>query len=88
MNHLYFCPNKNKYEVLKRIISIQRPLHNKIKTHWTEYSRHWYESDLWDSWFRLLLIARCDIANDPKKFSDWGFINYPGIGFHHQFQDD
>lgn len=88
LNHLYFCPSKNKYEVLKRIISIQRPIHNKIKTHWTEYSRDWYESDLWDSWFRLLLIARCDVANDPKKFSDWGFINYPGIGFHHKFQDD
>ena len=42
LNHLYFCPSKNKYEVLKRIISIQRPIHNKIKTHWTEYSRDWY----------------------------------------------
>jgi len=87
LNHFISSRNKNKLEVLKRIISIQRPVHNKIHTHWTNYSRDWNESDLWDSWFRLLLIARYDIAYDPKKFSEWGFINYPGIGFHHMFHD-
>lgn len=85
LNHFYFSPNQNKFEVLKRIVSIQRPQHNKIHTHWTKYSRDWNESDLWDSWFRLLLIARCDVVHNSEKFLDWGFINYPGIGFHHIF---
>ena len=83
--HFISRPNSNKFEVLKRIVSIQRPKHNKIHTHWTNYSREWGESDLWDSWFRVLLLARIDVYEDISKFNNWGFINYPGIGFHHIF---
>ncbi len=72
-----------KKERLKYFLNLQRPKHNVIRTHWTEYSREWNESDLWDSWFRMLTIARIDVALKEGETDDWGFINYPGIGYHH-----
>jgi hypothetical protein len=83
IKHIFSRPKSNQYEVLKRLISIQRFRHNRIHTHWTDYSRKWNESDLWDSWFRLLLLARVDVHIDQRNFKKWGFINYPGIGYHH-----
>lgn len=69
-------------ERLRYGLTLQRPKHNRIHTHWSNYSRQWSEADLWDSWFRMLTIARIETALDPRKVSDWGFINYPGIGYH------
>lgn len=69
-------------ERLRYAVTLQRPKHDRIHTHWSEYSRNWGESDLWDSWFRMLTIARIDVAMDPSKTANWGFIDYPGIGFH------
>lgn len=69
-------------ERLRYAVTLQRPKHDRIHTHWSEYSRGWGESDLWDSWFRMLTLARIDVAMDPSRTADWGFIDYPGIGFH------
>ena len=71
-----------RIERLRQSVTLLRPKHNRIHTHWSQYSRRWNESDLWDSWFRMLTIARIDVALDPKKIVEWGFIDYPGIGFH------
>ena len=59
-----------------------RPKYNSITTHWNNYNRKWDESNLWDSWFRMQTLARIEIYSDYKKFDDWGFIDFPGIGFH------
>lgn len=69
-------------ERLRYGLTLQRLKHDRIHTHWSQYSRRWDESNLWDSWFRLLAFARIEVALDPKKAADWGFINYPGIGYH------
>ena len=69
-------------ERLRYAVALQRPHHNRIHTHWSRYSRRWDESDLWDSWFRMMTLARIQIALDPSKASMWRFINYPGIGYH------
>ena len=63
-------------------VALLSPKHNRIDTHWTEYSRHWGESNLWDTWFRLLTLARIDCAINAANRKRWGFINFPGIGFH------
>ena len=63
-------------------LALQRPRHDRIATHWTDYSRTWNESNLWDSWFRMLTLARIQAALEPGLASNWGFINYPGIGYH------
>ena len=69
-------------ERIRYAIALQCPWNNSIKTHWSRYCREWNESNLWDSWFRMMTIARIQIANNPKLVKEWGFINYPGIGFH------
>ena len=70
------------FERLRYAVVLQRPKHDRIHTHWGSYSRCWAEADLWDSWFRLLSIARIQIAFEPERIKEWGFINYPGIGYH------
>ena len=70
-------------ERLKIFLSIHLPKNKFINTHWTKYSRKWNESDLWDTWFRLLAIARIEIFLDNKNLEKWNMINYPGIGFHY-----
>jgi hypothetical protein len=71
------------YERLRYAITLQRIKNNRIHTHWTEYSRCWDEANLWDSWFRLLTMARIQVALDPLSAKNWGFINFPGIGYHY-----
>lgn len=69
-------------ERLRYGLTLQRPKHDRIHTHWSHYSRRWDESDLWDSWFRMLALARIDVALNPEHADHWGFIDYPGIGYH------
>ena len=69
-------------ERVRYALALQCPLHDRIATHWSTYSRRWDESDLWDSWFRMLALARIECAMDPAAASRWGFIDYPGIGYH------
>ena len=69
-------------ERLRYGLTMQRPKHDRIHTHWSSYSRGWDESDLWDGWFRMLALARIDVAMYPEHANRWGFIDYPGIGYH------
>ncbi len=82
LNHVLAGEGRAKVERIRYGLTLLRPKNDRIHTHWSKYSRRWNESDLWDSWFRMLTIARIDVAFDPKKISEWGFIDYPGIGFH------
>jgi hypothetical protein len=82
-NHIFQSKNSGMRERIRYGLTLLRPKHDRIHTHWSNYSRKWDESNLWDSWFRMLTIARIDIALNPKRISEWGFINYPGIGHHH-----
>lgn len=69
-------------ERLRYGLALQRPKHDRIHTHWSKYSRRWDESDLWDSWFRMMALARIQVGLDGEKNRDWRFIDYPGIGYH------
>jgi hypothetical protein len=71
-----------RVERLRYAVSLLRPKNARIHTHWSKYSRAWGESDLWDSWFRMLTLARISVALDVRRANEWGFIAYPGIGFH------
>lgn len=74
-------------ERLRWSLALVRPKHDRIQTHWSTYSRQWGESDLWDSWFRMLTLARIEVALDTTKANRWGFIDYPGIGFHNTVRE-
>ena len=69
-------------ERLRFALTLQRPKHERIQTHWSVYARRWDESDLWDSWFRMITLARIHAARDQSSAAGWGFIDYPGIGYH------
>lgn len=73
-------------ERLRYGLTLQRFKHDRIHTHWSRYSRRWNESDLWDSWFRMLALARINTAVYPEHSGHWGFIDYPGIGYHPSLQ--
>lgn len=76
-------PNTSAFlERLRYALALRRQRYDRIDTHWSTYSRAWNESDLWDSWFRMLALARIQCATNPDAAADWGFIGYPGIGFH------
>ena len=62
-------------------INLLRPKHSRIHTHWSKYSRQWFESDLWNTWFRLQTIAKIQIYMQPSAKDSWHFINFPGIGY-------
>jgi hypothetical protein len=74
-------------ESVRSFVSLMLPRNDTITNHWSVYSRRWNESDLWDSWFRMQTLARIECALGDKKTRDWGFINYPGIGYHNIFQN-
>jgi hypothetical protein len=82
INHVSHSNGIARIERLRQAVTLLRPKHDRLHTHWSNYSREWGESDLWDSWFRMLTLARIDSALNPENASSWGFINFPGIGFH------
>ncbi len=71
-----------RWERLCQCVSLQRSKHDRVRNHWTEEPYAWSSSDLWNSWFRMLTLARIESAFDPTVAVRWGFINYPGIGYH------
>jgi hypothetical protein len=73
-------------ESVRNFISLMMPKNDTITTHWSVYSRKWNESDLWDSWFRMLTLARIECALGDKETNNWSFINYPGIGYHNSLK--
>lgn len=66
------------FKRLRYFLALQRDNYNEISTHWHDRSRKWTESNLWDTWFRLLLIAKID--DFQNKDNKWGFIKFPGLG--------
>src|SRR3990172_7962262 len=77
IQHVAAASGRARFQRLRQVITLQRPRHNRIHTHWSRYSRKWNESDLWDSWFRMLTLARIDVELNPSTADRWGFINYP-----------
>ena len=84
--HISSSNKASFYERTRIGMSLIRPKNNKISTHWSHYSREWSESNLWDAWFRILAIARIRIYNQIDPLEKWGFINFPGIGYHVGFK--
>ena len=69
-------------ERLRYALTLQRPKHDEIHTHWSADGRGWDQSNLWDTYFRLLALARIDVALNGDRALAWGFLPYPGIGHH------
>lgn len=82
ISHSLSCNGCARAERLRASFNLLRKKHDRIQTHWSLYSREWNESDLWDSWFRMLTLARIDCSLNSENSNLWGFTDFPGIGFH------
>lgn len=60
--HIAQKRNHGLQESIRHSILLLKPKHDRIHTHWSQYSRRWNESNLWDSWFRVLTLARIEVA--------------------------
>ncbi len=81
INHLFANNYLLRKERIYQFLTLQRAKHDKISSHVSNIDRNWNESNLWDSWFRMLTIARLECKVFPDEIRNWGFINFPGIGF-------
>ena len=57
-----------------------RPKHRRVRTHWCETDRNWNESNAWDTFFRLSLIARATQFLDLPGSDLFKINHFPGIG--------
>ncbi len=81
LNHLFVTNPLVFKERLYQLVTLQRNKHNKIHSYVSDLSREWYQSNLWDSWFRMMTLARIQCKLDTNSRTNWGFIDFPGIGF-------
>jgi hypothetical protein len=86
ISHSLAVSGQARIERIRSALTLLRPKYDRIHTHWSEESYDWNSSDLWNSWFRMLTLARIETASDPALSTRWGFINYPGIGYHHSLR--
>ena len=63
------------------IISLKKELF--IKNQWTSIGHAWHESDLWNTWFRLLAICEIEISIKLKTrlIENCNFHKFIGLGF-------
>lgn len=80
LRHISIRTAAGRSERLWWFVNLQRPKHSHISTHRTTRGRRWHESNLWDSWFRMLTNARICEALGIEREGPWGFISYPGVG--------
>jgi len=52
----------------------------RLETHWSKFHRKFTDSDLWDTWFRLMTIYKIEARIKGKRDKSKVF-KYPGIGF-------
>ena len=70
------------FKRLRFFISLQRNKYNQISTQFQVKKRNWNESNLWDTWFRLLLIAKIDCFVNKKPLK-WNFIKFQIFSQYH-----
>ena len=80
--HIITSPNI--YILRERVVyflGYSRSKFNKLDTHWTNYSRKWNESNLWDTWLKTQILYKLIFITKHPKKNDIKFINFPGMGF-------
>lgn len=81
LEHILYSKNQLRIERLYQFLTLQRPKHDQIYSYVSDKPRKWSDSNLWDSWFRMMTIARIVCKLETNELSNWGFIDFPGIGY-------
>jgi len=61
-------------------LNLYRSKHRCVWTHWCETDRFWDESNAWDTYFRLLLVARASKFLKCPGAELFKINDFPGIG--------
>jgi hypothetical protein len=76
-NNIYIFKERLKY-----FINYLLPKYSRINTHWTNYSRNWNESNLWDTWLKIQILYKILIVFDVSNSQKINFIDFPGMGYY------
>ncbi len=75
-----FRPYQSYYR-LRRAISIIRYGQFKVRTGWTAKDRTWNESNLWDTWFRTIILADIEKSKTADTIkTDAKYQTFIGLG--------
>lgn len=80
LNHIRKQPIHCRHTSALIGLNLCRPKHRVVRTHWCEEDRYWHESNAWDTYFRLLLIARAIKFLGFPGGELFEVNEYPGIG--------
>ena len=58
ISHVLKQPAQTRINSAISGLNLYRSKHRCVRTHWCETDRFWNESNAWDTYFRLLLVAR------------------------------
>jgi len=70
-----------RYERARWCLNLLRRKHKTINTHWSKMHRTWDMSNLWDTWFRLLVLRKIEIFENKSTCKHWGRFDFPGLGY-------
>ena len=80
IEHVKLKNINGRKERISRFIANLRPKNSKLKNHWSNYKRNWNETNIFNTWFKVLTVAKIEKYLDRNN-NKWGFLNFPGIGF-------
>ncbi len=80
LNHINIKNKDGRSERIQRFIANLRPKNSYIKNHWLDYRLEWNETNIFNTWFKILSLAKIDFYFN-KKVKHWNFLNFPGIGY-------
>ena len=78
--HLLNQPVHCRFSSAIHGINLFRAKHSTVRTHWCETDRRWNESNAWDTFFRLSLIARVVRYLELPGANLFKVNEFPGIG--------
>lgn len=87
-NLLFILSSKSavhSYLKFKKLFAIVKAKKKNVLTHWHLVPYQWSESNLWDTWFRILTLAIADSSLNGTPDSEvqrWKFHNLIGLGYY------
>ena len=79
LSHIKNSSGAVRRERIRQFLTLMRFKHNKIETHWSKIPRGWNESNLWDSWFRMMTISLIDIIKNRNNKKIGGSLTSPAL---------
>ena len=80
LDHINIKNKDGRNERIQRFFANLRPKNSYIKNHWLDYKLDWNETNIFNTWFKILSLAKIDFYFN-NEVKHWNFLNFPGIGY-------